>query len=479
MNKLGSTLVTAIVFGSIVLMGIGAIISLLITEQRAGRITQASETAFQIAEAGLNQYRWRLTHNPTDYTGLTNQAFFDNNGNLLGYITVTITPPTAGSSIITITSIGSAELYPSQTRTIQARYGKPSYAEFAFVTNNNVWFGENEAVHGKLHSNGGIRMDGTGDSLITTIKETYYCGQEHGCDDTTSNPNPYPNLEENWRPGVWSIDPNHTDDLWQFPIADKVDFDVVTLKLEDMQTAANDDGILLPDSNTLVANTFGYHIIFNSTGTFTVKVVTKLQNKVNGYDTSGSLINESNDIKNETALTDAYGSPIYQNHALPNNGIIFVEDQTWVTGDVHGRVTVAAANLAEGSTTTYDIIIPSDIKYYPYPDRSGDNVLGLIAQQDILVPYYSDTDLIIDAALMAQKGHVYRYLYYGNTKNSIVTYGTIITNDIWTWTWVDRDGNVSSGYNTTNTIYDSNLIYAPPPFFPTKDEYTFISWEEL
>lgn len=453
--RTGSTLIMIIVFGALFLMSMTALLSLFIIEHRVVQNSVASERAFQIAEAGLNQYRWILAHNPTDYDGFESD-YKDSAGNTIGHYTVEITPPIAGSSIITITSTGWTFEAPTTERVLRAQYGKPSYAEFAFLANSNVWFGEDEEVKGRLHSNGGIRMDGVGDSLTTTIKETYICGPEHGC-----------NNEE--KPGIWGTGEDPL--LWDFPIADSVDFDVITIDLETMQDAAASDGVLLGPSNN-----YGYHILFNNDGTFTVYDVTALKNPVWGYN-GIEWTYESNDIKSKKVLSG------YSNVPIPANGMIFVEDQTWVSGEVNGRVTVAAAKLPEGSGETQDIIINGNIEYYP--DRTSGSVLGLIAQEDILVPLYSPTNLEVDAALMAQYGHVYRYYYYPSyypsdtIKDYIETYGTIITNTTWTWTWVDGNNEVISGYEKTETLYDPNLMYAPPPFFPTRDEYTFISWEEI
>ncbi len=455
MNKRGSTLIIVIVFTGILLLGLGAIISLLISEQRIVQRRVASEQAFQVAESGVNYYRWVLAHNPDDYTG-ADDDYYNNSGELIGHYTVVVDEPESGSSVITITSTGYTYDYPNTQRIIRVRYGNPSYAEFAFLTNSNVWFGDTEEVNGRLHSNGGIRMDGTVDSLTTTIRETYICGPEHGCAD-----------EE--QPGVWGAGEDPA--LWDFPIADAVDFDIITLDLEEMNTAATEAGILLENSGT-----YGYHLVFQNDGTFDVYTVTSLGNNVWGHDGT-NWVYESNTINTESAVSE------YQNVAIPDNGIIFVEDQTWVSGEINGRVTVAAANLPEGSGTNYDIIIHDDIEYYP--DRNSDNVLGLIAQEDILVPLYSPTDLTIDAALIAQNGHVFRYYYYppyypsDTIKTNIETYGTIITNTLWTWSWVNGEGDILSGYENTNTVYDPNLLYSPPPFFPTRDDFEFISWEEI
>lgn len=453
--KRGSNTILAIVFGTITIMTVGALISLLIVQQRTVRNNVAKEQALQIAEAGLNRYRWILAHDPDNYDGL-DQDYTSSTGDTLGHYTVTVTPPIPGSTIVTLVAEGWSSRYPTVQRSIQARYGQRSYAEYAVLTDANVWFGPEEEVHGTLHSNGGIRMDGSVDSRSTTIKETYICGVEHGCDD-----------EE--KPGIWGD--GGDAQYWDFPTADGVDFDAVTLDLQAMYDIASISGVLLPDSGQ-----YGYHIVFNSDATYSVYTVTKLKNAAFGSD-GKSWRYFSYDIKTETPLSG------YQNQPMPSSGVIFVEDDTWVTGDVNGRVTVAAAKLPAPGDETIDIIISDSISYYP--DRTSGSALGLVAQHDVVVPLEVPDDLYIDGALLAQTGQVYRVYYHPNSnsthavKNYIETYGTIITNGIWTWSWVNASGNVTSGYEQTNSIHDPDLVYAPPPYFPTQDEFTFLSWEEL
>ena len=45
--------------------------------------------------------------------------------------------------------------------------------------------------------------------------------------------------------------------------------------------------------------------------------------------------------------------------------------------------------------------------------------------------------------------------------------------------WLDDNGQVTSGYQQGESSYDKNLLYAPPPHFPTTGQYQFISWEEV
>jgi hypothetical protein len=153
-------------------------------------------------------------------------------------------------------------------------------------------------------------------------------------------------------------------------------------------------------------------------------------------------------------------------------------------------VTLASAKFPESSNKSKIIINGNLI----YDQKNNNNVLGLVSQKDIIIPLYGATDnLEIDAALLAQKGRVFRKHYcYGtgcvhpvpaNAKNyilreNITIYGSIISNSIWTWTWVNSSGNPTSGYQNTSTTYDPNLTYNPPPAFPTTGEPKMVNWEE-
>ena len=68
------------------------------------RTLQTKEQALQIAEAGIDYYRWHLAQSPTDYTdGTTTPGpyyhdFYDKDNNRIGAYSLTITPPPNGSA---------------------------------------------------------------------------------------------------------------------------------------------------------------------------------------------------------------------------------------------------------------------------------------------------------------------------------------------------------------------------------------------
>ena len=57
----------------------------------------------------------------------------------------------------------------------------------------------------------------------------------------------------------------------------------------------------------------------------------------------------------------------------------------------------------------------------------------------------------------------------------------MITNLFWTWTWVSWNGSeyvTVDGYDETSTVYNNNLTFAPPPSFPTTENFEVLSWDE-
>ena len=64
--------------------------------------------AFEIAEAGIDYYRWHLSFAPQDFTDGTGHAgpythtYYDGNGNQIGQFVLTITPPPPGSTIVIV-----------------------------------------------------------------------------------------------------------------------------------------------------------------------------------------------------------------------------------------------------------------------------------------------------------------------------------------------------------------------------------------
>jgi len=452
----GSILMYTLVFTSIFLVITAGLVSYSLAQYKLTNKKISKELALHIAEAGINYYRWHLAHDPSDYmdnTGLPGPYVHDYGdpfGGNIGQFSLEVTPPSEYSNVVGIKSTGWTLQEPGATRTVEVQYGRPTLSDFAFLTNSSTWFGENEELHGPIHSNGGIRMDGEHYSTLASAVTTYICDPIHGCNNQT-------------KPGIWGSGGNPA--LWEFPDSN-IDFNVLTVDMAELKSQAQNNGIYLPPSG------LGYHIVFQADSSLDLYQVDSLESPVSSYD-GDQWITDSYDILSESFI---------QSYSLSSTStIIFVEDDVWVNGDVRGRITLATAVLPDIPNTNTSVYIGGDLLYTA---KDGTDVLGIMAQKNILVPLYMAPDnLEINAVLLAQKGHVFRNYYPSSyspyhLRNSISLYGSIITNTIWTWRWVNSSQQPSSGYISTLTTYDPFLTFAPPPSFPLSGEYQFIKWKD-
>lgn len=423
----------------------------------------ASEEALHIAEAGINYYRWHLAHAPEDFQDGTGESgpyqhqYLDPQGATIGTFSLEITPPSEASSIVTIVSEGWTEDYPKIKRTIRAQYGKPSLAYHAFLQNASSWYGSGITVNGRVHSNNGIRMDGANISLVTSAKEKYKCGSETGC---------HPPV---WKPGVWGS--GGDQGLWQFPVP-PIDFDTISFNFAQLKEKAQNNGLHLGSSEEA-----GYHLEFTEDGKVKISKVTETD-YYRGYSVPGQGLGEQGIggcRRRYQIITD---EELIGTYNLSETPIIFAEDNLWVEGIVNGQVNVVAARFPI-TTNSANIWIINNLVYQSYDDT---NSLGLIAQNDIYFARDIPEDFRIDGALMAQKGNIIRHGYFswcGGTseavKDKLTINGSVIS--FFTSYWNFGSGP-ESGFIEREITYDTNLLYDPPPYFPTSGEYEFISWIE-
>lgn len=451
-HRRGSALIYVLMFGLIATtVVVSGIASYGIFEHRAALRYAYRDQAFQIAEAGVSYYRWHLAHNQTDYQDGTGQPgpyehpYRDKDGNIVGYFSLAITPPPVGSSVVLIRSTGWTVAQPTTRRTIQARVGFPSLTDYTFLSNANMNFGFTTVVHGTVHSNGGIRFDGTTDSWVRSARDRYqYENQTHN--------------------GVWGG--GGPRDFWQFPVP-AIDFFAVTADLSRLQTNAQNGGVYLTASGNE-----GWHIVFQGT-TFNLYRVTsrscyngegRWRNRWNGRYWDG--VTYCYDINQETFVST---------QPIPANGAIFSEDDTWVEGTVDGRVSVAVGRFP-AATPYKRIYIPNHLRYAA---QGSDDTIGLIAQGDILTPHNVPNAMEINGGFLSQFGTVGRPYYDSDTKNSLTVFGSQISYEGGGWKYVNGWGNVISGFVNTNHSYDGNLRYYPPPGFPVGTTYDLLSWEEI
>jgi hypothetical protein len=479
----GQVLVQVIVIGTIATLMIGGLVGWAGVNIKLSRQALDRERSIQLAEAGIEYYRWHLAHAPTDYTDNTGlpgpyiHSVLDKDGTVLGTFSLSITPPPTGSTKVVIASTGKTSTSSPIARTIQVEMAIPSLAKFAVVANDNMRFGEGTEVFGPIHSNRGIRFDGLAHNVVSSALATYDDPDHSGSTEfgvhTHLNPPPSSGSNDTFRsaeapPSAVPLRLDVFEAGRQFPVP-ATDFTGLTNDLSQMKSNAQTSGRYFAPSGSQ-----GYQIILKTNDTFDVYRVT-------------SQISPSSKCTNVYSQAgwgtwSVSNRTLVGNYAIPANGLVFVEDNVWVEGAINtARVTIAAGRFPDNASNRPNIIVNKNILYTNY---DGSDVIALISQGHIHVGLVSDDMLRIDAALIAQNGRVGRFYYVGpgnnfctpyHTRSSITLYGMIATNQRYGFAYTD--GN---GYDIRNIIYDANLLYSPPPSFPlTSDQYEVLSWEEL
>jgi len=434
----GTMLVFVMVFGSIAFtMIVLGLSTYALFENRASNRIHKRDEAFHIAEAGINYYRWHLAHDGDDYFDGTGgdpgpyvHSYFDKDGNLIGYYSLEIDPPPGGASVVTVRSTGWTLEQSESARTIQVRLGFPSLTDYAFIENADMNFSPTTEVHGKVHSNGYIQFNGTTDSWVDSAKPVN---------------------------GVYGS--GGPTEFWRYPVPPK-DFYGISADLVAIRDMSDNGGLHLNSSGS---GSYGYHIVFQSNGTYDLYKVKARRCYTGAVECRWGWCwgNICDDIQRENSQG---------NHAIPSNGVIFVEDNVWVEGVINGRVTIGAGRFP---TDYQEIYISGNLTYY---EKNSDDVLGLIAQGDVLVPHDVPDVMEIDAAALSQYRSVHRKYYKNDIKDSLLFFGSQISFESGGWKWGQP---VVSGFVSTNHTYDGNLLFLPPPGFPVEPTYELISWEEL
>lgn len=462
MKRTGFYLPLVLTISVIMLIVTSAIIALAYRNFQIVKQQSNSNSALNVSEAGINYYLWHLSHNNTDYCdgnscsgngpfGPYTHTYYDSFGKQSGSYSITITPPVLGGSSVGVRSVGTAAT--GEKRTVVATLGLPSFAQYSFVSNSEVWFGGSESTDGIVHSNKGVHFDGTANGVVSSAVQSYIPSSCFGGNGSTQN-------------GVWGT--GGPQSYWQFPVP-QIDFNGVTADLNTLKTAAQTGGIYLPTTanNANQVSRNGYSIQLNADGTIRIGVVTSSKD-------SGGL---NSSCAQHSAYYSLMQSVIWEatNRQAPSNGVIFIADNAWVWGTVTGRLTVASARLPDIGTTNTNIFLQDNITYAA---KDGSAALGLVSQSDVVVNSSSANALELDGYMLSQKGKVFRPYYSSNVKSSITTYGGIGSNSWWTWSWVNGGNQVTSGYQTTNSAFDTHLALSPPPFFPKTGSFAVLSWKE-
>jgi len=533
-----------LIFGTIFLILLIGLLSFILLQLRFSKQKSAWEDRFHIAEAGINYYWYILNHTPSgqnpeiqdgkdwcckvggiEYASSSPQcqqngfivcgtcdgepcyehSYIDPETNQeIGKFRLKIEAKKICGRIlgVYVTSVGFTNKYPDLKRKLQAKFAATSIAEYSYLLNSAVWAGSDREIFGKYHSNGGIRMDGTHNSLVTSAQSSWICTSAFGCSVWNCPSGCTPSGSDCLCDGI--IGGGGPKDLWKFPVP-SFDFSGITHDLNQMKNLAQTLGLYYPPSTTIDPSAKGYHLVFNGDGSFDLFVITDLQGvyacdrngdgqcKSQGWFSGTDWYWSYEKINNEYLPSEG----VYGGYNLKFNnvtttedcGLIFIEDDLWIDGVVKGKKTVAAANL-ETPGVDPTVFLNDNLDY---TTLDGSDSLAVIAEKDVLLPCHTPDTMVVRGVFVAQLGNFGRRYYidpgtYGwycwwnpskccstAIRDHLTIYGSIVSNGRVGTRW-----GSSSGYMERDNYFDSKLAKDPPPLLPYVSEtLEIISFQEI
>ncbi|MBM3250642.1 MAG: hypothetical protein FJZ07_00140 [Candidatus Nealsonbacteria bacterium] len=464
-NKKGAIITLVLVFGIVFVIMLTGLLGFILFQLKHSAQRLAWNQSLNIAEAGINYYQWCL-NNKVEEGCLVEKEYQDPAGNPLGKFSLQI-DATLSCGLTTsreIVSTGWTYKFPEVKRKIMVFYGRESVAKHSYILNTNIWIGPDHEIRGPYHSNGGVRMDGENQSIVSSAQAEWICTASFGCSSCPTSAGCRIESANCLCPGVFTT-ANGNEDLFSFPVP-SFDFAGITIDLAQMKNISQASGIYLPPSININPNGKGYHLIFKDNGTVEAWLIT-------GLSSTYAYSLEEGWHYDYFTISSEY---LYNTYTIPSAcSVIFIEDKIWPEGRVKGKVTVASANLIDSNKDT-DVILQKNIDYSL---KDGSDGLTLIGQRNILIGPDSPNQMELRGIFIAQKGRFSRNHYPNNFKEKLEIYGSIISNGRVGTQWVSGS-QIVSGYLKRESYFDSKLIYNPPPFTPYAEyDFKIVVWEEI
>ena len=462
----GYAVSVALILGALIGVLLAAAATRGLSENRRGESSIRRSTAFHAAEAGVDDYTAKLTEdhyffqhfvhegestrtragggtvaadqpwpNEGTWTYANGRNAWKPLGN--GYeFNLQIKPPSPGSLTVTLVSTGRRAGSTHELRSIEATVRPASLADFFRVVNGDISWGPTASTFGKLYAGDGHNIDHAGTAHADVYAEgritrqpTYAPGTGAAGYDGTTCPN-----------GASCI-----RNKVKSPI---VVSSLTQSSLEDIRSAAQvpgpAGGLYLNDTTNPIAD--AWQMRFTNDGTVWYREC---------YEANGQDIGERAPNCTGTQLS----------RTIPTNGAIYAKQSLVIIGPsggignagvVDGRVTAAT----EGS-----LYVGANLAY----ETSGDDVLGIIAQDEIVITEWSPSTLNWRAAVIAQNGDWHTWSSSGS-HNTMNFTGSSTT---------DQGGDLTM-FDVRNYVYDTTLLFLPPPWFPIlEDTYTISFFREL
>jgi hypothetical protein len=307
-------------------------------------------------------------------------------------------------------------------------------------------------------SDGGIRMDGSSNSSMSSAVSTWICNSSLGCTGNQTEP------------GIFGTGNNPA--LWSFPVS-SVDFSGIATDFNTLMGYAKSDNMYFYDSSVSGRANAGFHMVLNSDGSFDMYKVTSATG-FQGYHVDTSSWQTDYDV---------IAAQTYLGHYTPPStcALVYVQGTLWLEGTAKNKLTILAAD--PGSFTP-DIILNNNVTYATTDGTTG---LDVVAEHSVRIPIDSPDVMTARGIYIADTGYFGRDYYAAGTvspynadvtRTQITVDGTVVSiaEPVTCWT---NGTSCISGYATTVNAYDRVLAFSPPPFTPTiSPDYHFVLWKE-
>lgn len=523
LNQKGFALLTTLIF-ILVLTSFGvALLTMTSNDIKMSALQRDSTEAFYLAESGIDRAIAWLQQN-----GAPSQDYINNNFNpytdtlSTGTYTVTIDSdannPNTFTKKYTINSTGVVGSSNS-TRKIETVVQVRSFAGYFYFSDeesfpNNpdipyswsyaggtIWFGNDDVIGGKLHSNDQIHIYGypTFKGKVTSAADSiyYWAGEDSYTPEELAAM-----FQQGKELGVAVIE------LPQYRAVTDPDNPKSLQRIAwgSSDPVPTDDGVYVHNDGTNVTagiyvkgdindialgvNNGNSEIVISQTGeTVTITSVSNPITLPAGTILNGSPLGAPYTIPQNTTLIkkQSGGSIEYTFYNGTTNGLLYSHGKiNSLHGTQKGKLTIAAHQ---------DIIITDNVVYNSMPENPDYNdldyttitdTLGLITEGDVIVDSYAPYDIQINAVLMALGTSFFYEGWHDIYRGTLNFYGTFIQKQRGPiGTFSTYSGQKISGY-TKNYYYDkrmsssySGMSDSLPPYFPTTGDYDRLSWREV
>ena len=532
-NQKGFALLTTLIFVFLLTtMGV-ALLTMTSSDIKLSTLQRDSTEAFYLADSGIDRALAWLQEHAAPSASYINNNFNDYIGNLsTGTYTVTIDSdannPNTFTKKYTIKSTGVAGVNNS-TRKIESVVQVRSFAGYAYFSDlesfpsnpdiphgfgyagGTIWFGNNDVIGGKLHSNDQIHIYGNptfkGKVTSSALSIDYWAGEGSYTPEEMAAM-----FEQGKQLGVARIDlpqyravtdPDDPKSLqriaWGSSSIPTTLVDGVHIPNDGNNVTAGiyvkgdiDDlslGVNAGNSETTINQISGIDTITTITNVSVSSSITlPMGVKLNGSDLTAPYIVPQNTTLIKTDTTAGGGNIEYTSYSGISNGLLYSHGKIKkLHGTQKGKLTIAAhRDIIITDNVVYDSM-PANPDYNNLDHTAITDTLGLITEGDVIVSEaFAPYDIQINAVMMVLGTSFFYEGWYDKYRGTLSFYGSFIQKQRGpVGTFYSSTGDKRSGY-TKNYYYDqrmsssySGMSDSLPPYFPTTGNYDRLSWKEV